>query len=165
MAALKTNYVDDVLNASVNDKRKYRMVQNADGTVSFDDVTTYTQNGDSFGAKDINDTNTAVNVLNENLKALKIKFLKSGVCTDTVTLPSNFSELWIKISSGDYRSGILSIPYDALSTSSESYFCPFHNQKSAMYLTITETEICFNNGSINDEIISNSNFNYSIYYR
>ena len=81
MAALKTNYVDDVLDASVNDKRKYNMIQNADGTVSFDDVTTYTQNGDSFGAKDINDTNTAVNVLNENLTAednLQFRFGKDG---------------------------------------------------------------------------------------
>ena len=81
MADLKTNYVDDVLDASVNDKRKYNMIQNADGTVSFDDVTTYTQNGDSFGAKDINDTNTAVNVLNENLTAednLQFKFGKDG---------------------------------------------------------------------------------------
>ena len=67
MADLKTNYVDDVLDASVNEKRKYNMIQNADGTVSFVDVTTYTQNGDSFGAKDINDTNAAVNELNSNL--------------------------------------------------------------------------------------------------
>lgn len=67
MTDLKTNYVDDVLDTSVNVKRKYRMIQNADGTVSFDDVTTYTQNGDSFGAKDINDTNAAVNELNSNL--------------------------------------------------------------------------------------------------
>lgn len=69
MAVLKTNYVDDVLDTSVNEKRKYNMIQNADGTVSFDDVTTYTQNGDSFGAKDVNDTNTAVNELNNNLIA------------------------------------------------------------------------------------------------
>ena len=67
MVDLKTNYVDDVLDTSVNVKRKYNMIQNADGTVSFDDVTTYTQNGDSFGAKDINDTNAAVNELNSNL--------------------------------------------------------------------------------------------------
>ena len=88
MADLKTNYVDDVLDTSVNGKRKYNMIQNADGTVSFDDVTTYTQNGDLFGAKDVNDTNTAVNELNENLTAFDVdtqtystetfKFAKSG---------------------------------------------------------------------------------------
>ena len=80
MADLKTNYVDDVLDTSVNEKRKYNMIQNADGTVSFVDVTTYTQNGDSFGAKDVNDTNTAVNELNNNLTAddLQFKFGKDG---------------------------------------------------------------------------------------
>ena len=36
------------------------MIQNDDGTVSFEDVTEYTQTGDSFGAKDINETNTEV---------------------------------------------------------------------------------------------------------
>ena len=54
--SLKTDYKD----AMFPGKRKYRMVQNEDGTVSFDDVTEYTQQGDRFGAKDINDTNTAV---------------------------------------------------------------------------------------------------------
>lgn len=67
MADLKTNYVDDVLDSGKNQFRKYQMIYNDDGTVSFVDVTTYTQNGDSFGAKDINDTNAAVNKLNLNL--------------------------------------------------------------------------------------------------
>ena len=81
MADLKTNYVDDVLDSDKNQFRKYQMIYNDDGTVSFVDVTTYTQNGDSFGAKDINDTNAAVNELNSNL--IKHKFITpSG---DTVT--------------------------------------------------------------------------------
>lgn len=88
MAYLKTNYVDDVLDASVNDKRKYNMIQNADGTVSFDDVTTYTQNGDSFGAKDVNDTNTAVNVLNENLAQTPIT--KGDVTLSTIDEKLNY---------------------------------------------------------------------------
>lgn len=70
MADLKTNYVDDVLDSNKNQFRKYQMIYNDDGTVSFVDVTTYTQNGDSFGAKDINDTNAAVNKLNSNLDNL-----------------------------------------------------------------------------------------------
>ena len=100
MADLKTNYVDDVLNTSVNAKRKYNMIQNADGTVSFDDVTAYTQNGDSFGAKDVNDTNTAVNELNENLTAFNVdtqtystetfKFAKSGEDLGMLDSEGNF---------------------------------------------------------------------------
>ena len=51
--ALKTNYKDDVFSG----RRKYRMINNADGTVSFEDVTEYSQVGYTFGAADINATN------------------------------------------------------------------------------------------------------------
>ena len=67
MADLKTNYKDDVLDTSKNEKRKYRMIQNEDGTVSFEDVTEYTQIGDTFGAADMNKTNEEVNALNEGM--------------------------------------------------------------------------------------------------
>lgn len=67
MADLKTNYVDDVLDTTKNQLRKYQQIKNDDGTVSFVDVTEYTQVGTSFGAKDINDTNAAINDVNGNL--------------------------------------------------------------------------------------------------
>ena len=53
--ALKTDYLDDILNAEVNTRRKYNMIQNGDGTVSFEDVTVYSQEGSTFGAADINE--------------------------------------------------------------------------------------------------------------
>ena len=65
--ALKENYKDDILDVSVNTKRKYRMTENADGTVSFDDETVYTQEGDSFGASDMNATNGKVNTLETDI--------------------------------------------------------------------------------------------------
>lgn len=65
MANLKTNYKDDVLDTSKNEKRKFRMIQNEDGTVSFEDVTEYTQIGDTFGAADVNKANEEINALNE----------------------------------------------------------------------------------------------------
>lgn len=61
MAQLKTNYVDDILDTSVNTQRKYNMVNNADGTFSFEDVTVYSQTGDTFGAKDVNEISEVVN--------------------------------------------------------------------------------------------------------
>lgn len=61
--ALKEDYLDDILDTSVNEKRKYRMINNADGTISLEDVTEYLQNGDNFGASDINITNKTVNEL------------------------------------------------------------------------------------------------------
>nr|DAP20841.1 MAG TPA: hypothetical protein [Bacteriophage sp.] len=71
MADLKTNYVDDVLDTTKNQLRKYQQIQNDDGTVSFVDVTEYTQVGTSFGAKDINDTNAAINDVNGKLSLLQ----------------------------------------------------------------------------------------------
>lgn len=47
-------YKDDILDTSVNTRRKYNMIQNADGTVSFEDATVYSQVGDTFGAADVN---------------------------------------------------------------------------------------------------------------
>ena len=58
---LPTNYVDDIMNVSANGNRKYRMIYNDDGTVSFEDVTPYEQVGSDYSAIDINTTNEAVN--------------------------------------------------------------------------------------------------------
>lgn len=71
MADLKTNYKDDVLDTSKNEKRKFRMIQNDDGTVSFEDATEYTQQGDNFGAADINATNAKINEQSQSLTNLK----------------------------------------------------------------------------------------------
>jgi hypothetical protein len=82
MADLKTNYVDDVLDTTKNQLRKYQQIQNDDGTVSFVDVTEYTQVGTSFGAKDINDTNAAINDVNGKLIQIeKISFAKNASVT------------------------------------------------------------------------------------
>jgi hypothetical protein len=93
MADLKTNYVDDVLDTTKNQLRKYQQIQNDDGTVSFVDVTEYAQVGTSFGAKDINDTNAAINDVNGKL-ANTYAFLYGNYfaanVTNTVELKDNF---------------------------------------------------------------------------
>lgn len=79
--ALKTDYKDDILDLTQNDKRCFEEIQNQDGSTSFRDVTVYEQEGDNFGASDINATNLAVNQLDDNLTAsdnLKFQFTKSG---------------------------------------------------------------------------------------
>ena len=58
---LPTNFVDDILSPSMGGKRKYRIIDNDDGTYSLEDVTDYTQTGSDFGAGQINATNQAVN--------------------------------------------------------------------------------------------------------
>lgn len=57
MAALRTDYKDDVFEGN----RKYTMISNSDGTVSFVDATVYSQQGDNYGSNDINAQNQAIN--------------------------------------------------------------------------------------------------------
>jgi hypothetical protein len=57
--SLKTDYKD----AMYDGARRYRITLNADGTSGIADDTVYTQEGDQFGASDINATNAAVNRL------------------------------------------------------------------------------------------------------
>ena len=57
---LKTDYKD----AMYDGARKYKITSNADGTSGITDETVYTQEGDPFGANDINSTNKAINRIN-----------------------------------------------------------------------------------------------------
>ena len=55
--SLKTDYKDYTYSGS----QKFKITDNGDGTSSITDSTTYTQVGDTFGASDLNATNTVVN--------------------------------------------------------------------------------------------------------
>ena len=61
MATLPTNFKDDILDTSVNTRRRYRIHENTDGTIELEDATEYSQVGDEFSAGQINATNTEVN--------------------------------------------------------------------------------------------------------
>lgn len=89
---LKTDYKDDVLDTSKNTRRKYQMIQNDDGTVSFVDVTEYSQVGDSFSAADINATNEAVGKLNTNKedKGKQLAYYSGNISTGTLNLNTSF---------------------------------------------------------------------------
>lgn len=58
---LPVNFQDDILASGMNGKRRYNMITNSDGTVSFEDVTDYTQEGNPFGAQQVNSANQAIN--------------------------------------------------------------------------------------------------------
>ncbi len=58
---LATNFQDDILNSSMNGKRRYNLIPNSDGTYSLEDVTEYDQVGSDLGAGQINAITTAVN--------------------------------------------------------------------------------------------------------
>ena len=111
---LPTNFKDDILNTSVNQKRKYQQTYNNDGSVSFQDVTTYRQTGSEFGASQVNQTNKAVNdIYNERIvdldeldlvtetgffvDALAVKELNSNSIVD-IRLASNLG--YVKFNNG-----------------------------------------------------------------
>ena len=63
MADLPTNFLDDILSASMGGKRRYKITR-LDGSseeVTIEDISKYDQVGSTFGAGDINKTNQAVN--------------------------------------------------------------------------------------------------------
>ena len=68
---LKENYKNDQFEGS----RKYALTEGRDGLYTIEDMTEYEQEGDVFGAEDINNTNKAVNRLNHSIS---VTFLSSG---------------------------------------------------------------------------------------
>ena len=83
MAELKTDFKDDILDTTQNQLRKYRMINNDDGTISFVDVTEYLQMGDSFGAQEINANNAFVNLLALNKLDVSRIAIVTGALPDT----------------------------------------------------------------------------------
>ena len=71
MNDLKTDYQDYTFMGN----KKFNLINNPDGTVSFEDMTEYSVEGDEFGANDINATNQRVNGMN-NIGVYQ------GTCTD-----------------------------------------------------------------------------------
>lgn len=58
--ALRTDFKDSVLKNTTENK-KYKMTNNSDNTVSFTDVTEYSQEGSPYGAKEVNEEREAIN--------------------------------------------------------------------------------------------------------
>lgn len=61
MSELLTNFKDDILAESMEGRRRYQMITNEDGTVSFVDVTEYEQIGSEFGQAEVNAIHREIN--------------------------------------------------------------------------------------------------------
>lgn len=81
---LRTDFKDDVLSSGV-DHRTYEMTDEGNNRVSFTDVTSYQQEGDTFGAAEINATNGAVNTLYTYLSGT----LPANTDNLTITAPND----------------------------------------------------------------------------
>ena len=77
--SLKENYQDDILDVSKNTRRRYRMITNSDGTVSFEDVTAYSQTGSTFAAADINAVNKEVNKISSMVNGNSFRILETSL--------------------------------------------------------------------------------------
>ena len=85
--ALKT----DFKNAEYDGLRKYRVIENDDGTVSFQDVTDYKTVGSTWGAAEINATNTEINSLKPVARSGSYNDLTNRPTIPTIpsSLPAN----------------------------------------------------------------------------
>lgn len=94
MATLPTNYQDDIMNASMNGKRRYTFEQNSDGTYSLVDVTTYDQIGSDFGAAQINAITTEVNAKLDSSKVVDpANATEAGYAADAAATGTALAEL------------------------------------------------------------------------
>ena len=83
--ALRTNYKNDVFEGN----RKYTLTQGGDGKYEIIDRTNYTVQGDTFGANDINATNSAVNAL-QGLRQVLVdvsKWSNTAPYTQEISVP------------------------------------------------------------------------------
>jgi len=96
--SLRVDYEDDILAAAMDGKRQYQMINNPNGTVSFIDVTEYTQRGDTFSSGDINNTNELVNENHTHIRSQaselsnhesRISTNESNIATNTINIAAN----------------------------------------------------------------------------
>lgn len=163
--ALPTNFIDDIL-ASSNLKRKYKMVNNPDGTVSFDDVTDYQQIGSEFGAKQMNETNGGINEINDKrlktlnevnlttqlgffVDALAVKELKNKTDDQTVVGNKKNATILVSVQTIKFTNGAANINLtgiaNAYQKTVEQAIVSFQSSKNTI---ITETRVSKNTVSV-----------------
>lgn len=112
--ALKTDYKDDVLDTSVNEKRVYNLVDQSGNTVmsglSLEDVTTYLQKGDEFGAQELNEITSKINEIETSVASkanssdLSNYFLKTTAKSQVLTFTNKTvaTSAWKSSSNEDF---------------------------------------------------------------
>lgn len=141
MATLRTDYVNDILAPSMDNKRQYRMIQNANGTVSFEDVTDYDQNGDIFSAGDVNGIDAQINENTGNITNNSNAIIANttrihgltlraprDITSDLANLPTaiaeqNLEKYGYKI--GDYFTGTGANPYKYWLADFDTFYASF----------------------------------------
>ena len=93
MADLKTDYVNDVLDTDVNNERTYNLVD-ANGNLIYEGIkiretTVLSTTGDNYGALQINEQNTKINQINNDLTNIEEEISRDVTVEKriTITLP------------------------------------------------------------------------------
>ena len=153
--ALKTNYKDDIYQGN----RKYLQVKNEDGTVSFSDATTYEQEGDYFGANEINVISQTINEVQDKADQAfqsasdgktAIKNAITGI-DPTVTIPTNATFAQLANAISQIETGI--------DTSDATATAEYLLANLTMYvnnLKVTGTMV--NNGAVNQALAVNGTY-------
>jgi len=92
--SLPINYKEDIFTGN----RKYRMIENGDGTVSFEDVTEYSQVGDTFGASQINEIDAEINDIGTDIETINSSI--TSINNKNNTQDSNITSLGNQLRSG-----------------------------------------------------------------
>lgn len=112
---LKTDYKDDVLDVEKNTKRKYKTSYDSMGLLSLDDVTEYTQVGDSFGAKELNETNKKINDFHNELENYiplsdtNVTLKKGGMLAPNGDIYINDNGKWVSSMLNDINVNLLKL--------------------------------------------------------
>lgn len=133
--ALKTDYKNDVFSG----QRKYTMTDNGDNTVSFTDVTTYSQVGDNFGASDINAANTAVNNLTyylEQAQTLSTSGNTDFTFSDAKIQTGSMIEVYAGRTTGDVSGEQNSFGYSSIYTTTGQCVITYPPFSSEISLTV-----------------------------
>ena len=120
MVDLRTDFKDDILDITENTQRKYRMITNDDGTVSFVDATVYTQVGDSFGAGDVNNMTSRLNIIRATLSAGNTQIVVSNALITTDSVLSFYTSVYgLNPSEVFVEDGSVTLTFDAQETDIE----------------------------------------------
>ena len=120
MVDLRTDFKDDILDITENSQRKYRMITNDDGTVSFVDETVYTQVGDSFGAGDVNNITSRLNIIRATLTVGNTQVVVSNGLITTDSILSFYTSVYgLNPSEVLVEDGSVTLTFDAQETDIE----------------------------------------------